>query len=113
GVEVVEDEPVHGGGAVSALEEPPAVAEHLEVPAHGGLGELEDGGDLAHGELFALEEAAEAQADGLAQGGETLGDRDGVRGPLHPFIRMKCRRTGEALSTRGAGDPSPGREPRT
>ncbi len=69
------------------------VAEDLQVPAHRGLGELEDLAELGHPQLVAFEKAQEAQARGLGQAphpgekGFRLASRHG--GCYHHSIRLE------------------------
>jgi len=96
-------EAVIGGGALGALSEPADIGQALEPPTDGGLGQLNDLGDLTDAQLMLLQQSAEPQTQRVSQ------SREPIRQPrsravavlyglckcfrhLHPFIRMKCRK---------------------
>lgn len=84
--EIVLEESVVLGGALGPLGDPVGVRERLEMTADGALGELDDIRDFPDAQFRLLQDVADAQAHGLADGCETLGEgRDGG-GRLHPCM---------------------------
>lgn len=65
GVELVQQGPVKMGGAVAAGANPAEVGEHFQMPADGGLGQLENVAKLGHAELLTIQDVQNPQASGV------------------------------------------------
>ena len=63
---------VAAAGAVGPRHDPAAVAQNLEVPAHGGLRELKHGAELADGKLVPVEQQEQPAPDLVGQRAEAL-----------------------------------------
>ncbi len=77
---------VVAAGPVPPRHHPPAVGQRLEVPADGGLRQLQYCADLRHRELVPLDAHEHAHADRVREDSQVVENR-GSR-LIHPFIRM-------------------------
>ena len=73
------------GSCRRAVTTPSGVGQRLQVTADRRLRELEDGAQLRHRQLVALEHQQHPAAGRVGQGREVLENRG-----IHPYIRMKC-----------------------
>jgi hypothetical protein len=75
-------------GSFSAGFNPPFGAQHFEVPADRGLGQLNDRSQLVHAELIPLEGEQEPAPRRVGEGGH-LPEEGGGGQRINPFIRIK------------------------
>ena len=64
-------------GSFGTRHYPVVIAQHLEVAADGGLGELEDGSELVDGELMPLEDEQHAAARRVGESRHAVENRRG------------------------------------
>ena len=90
--------PVEAAGTVAADLQPAVVRQHLQVPAHGGLGQVQHLGELRHRQLPLLEDQEQTAPGWIGQNRHAVADwrtfghgvsLDG-RETIHPSIRIYC-----------------------
>src|SRR5690606_38185226 len=87
GSELLSFHSIESARPLGSRRDPPTVAEHLEVPAHGGLRQLQRGSELAHRELSRLEREEQPSPRGLGQRAEVV--EDSGSGRIHSSIRIE------------------------
>ena len=74
-------------GALGPRGDPSGVGERFQMPAHGGLRELENAAQLGDGQLMPIEEQQNSAARRVGESSEMIEDRR--RASIHPYSRMK------------------------
>src|SRR4051812_43888191 len=98
GVESLRREPIVPARTRRARLDPSLGGQHLEMPADGGLGQLEDRAELVDGQLVALE-GEEQPAPRWVGEGCHLPEQGGGGQSINPFIRIKGYMIRKAKST--------------
>ncbi len=99
-VEAVAHHRVKVARALGARRDPAAVGQRLEMPAHRGLGQLQHGAQLRHGQLVTVEDQQEAAARRVRERREVV--VNGGRA-IHPCNRMKGYNERQSMSTTQRG----------
>ena len=86
---LVQQHPVETGGADGSILRPSAVSQHLQVPTHRRLRQLQDLAQLDDAQLIALQQPQQAQAGFIGQASHAGNKVRSSSGFNHPCIRIK------------------------
>ena len=91
--QLVERQRVVAAGPVPPGRDPAGVGQRFQVPADGGLRQLEDRAQLRHRQLVPFEHEQHPAARGIGQRRQVVEDCR-----FHPYIRIECYMTGRLVS---------------
>ena len=91
GIKFIEQSPIKVGGSFLAIADPAEIAEDFQMPADGGLGELQDIAQFSDAEFLSFEQTQEAKAGSISERSQPAEHLFGFLIDLcfHPYIRIK------------------------